>query len=299
MNERKQHVLAAARQLFLENGFAHTSIQNILDEAGISKGTFYNYFSSKNECLMAIIQQSWEESAILRNEIAAGKPDGPEVMGEQILIRLRLNREQNLLPLFDAILSSGDEELRGFMKEIHLSELAWSESRIVEVYGEWTRPFAADAAILQFGMLSQFLRFSAILDIKEDFPVIISFILRRLEVILRDLAEHNEFLIPPGRFSNTVSLLPLPDVDETADRIVRLADLLPDDQRSKGLEYSGFLSEELASERPRLQLIRTVAGPFRKLFDGTPHASEARSTMRDVWRVVRDRSGAAEKPDEF
>ncbi|MFC0230465.1 TetR/AcrR family transcriptional regulator [Bhargavaea ullalensis] len=295
MNERKQHVLAAARRLFLENGFLHTSIQNILDEAGISKGTFYNYFSSKNECLIEIIRQSWEESAILRNEIAAGRPDGPEVMGEQILIRLRLNREQNLLPLFDAILSSGDEELREFMKKIHLSELAWSESRIVEVYGEWTRPFAADAAVLQFGMLSQFLRFSAILNIKEDFPVIISFILRRLEVLLRDMADHNEWLIPPGRFAAPGASPPPPPVSETAERLCRLAGSLNGEKRKTGEEYAEFLSGELRSGLPRLMIIRTIAGPFRKLFEGTPLESEARSIMRDVWQTVRQKT---EQPKE-
>ena len=60
MNDRKQQVLLTAQQLFVEKGFSATSVQDILDEAKISKGTFYNYFSSKNECLIAILDNGRE-----------------------------------------------------------------------------------------------------------------------------------------------------------------------------------------------------------------------------------------------
>ena len=56
MNDRKQHVVNKAHQLFIDKGFQATSIQDILDYSGISKGTFYNYFSSKNELLIAIFK---------------------------------------------------------------------------------------------------------------------------------------------------------------------------------------------------------------------------------------------------
>ena len=63
MNDRKQHVINKAHQLFIDKGFQATSIQDILDYSGISKGTFYNYFSSKNELLIAIFtnqnKKSW------------------------------------------------------------------------------------------------------------------------------------------------------------------------------------------------------------------------------------------------
>ncbi len=52
MNNRKQQVVKNAHHLFfVEKGFQAISIQDIIDYSGISKGTFYNYFSSKNELL--------------------------------------------------------------------------------------------------------------------------------------------------------------------------------------------------------------------------------------------------------
>ena len=62
MNDRKQHVIKMAHQLFIEKGFQATSIQDILDYSGISKGTFYNYFSSKSELLIAIFKTHLQTS---------------------------------------------------------------------------------------------------------------------------------------------------------------------------------------------------------------------------------------------
>ncbi|MDQ0217309.1 TetR/AcrR family transcriptional regulator [Peribacillus cavernae] len=41
-------------RLFEKKGFSETSIQDIVDSIGVTKGTFYYYFSSKEELLMDI-----------------------------------------------------------------------------------------------------------------------------------------------------------------------------------------------------------------------------------------------------
>ncbi|MBA9077396.1 TetR/AcrR family transcriptional regulator [Rufibacter quisquiliarum] len=48
-------ILEAAVELFAEHGFEGTSIRQIAVKAGISLGLLYNYFSSKEELLKAII----------------------------------------------------------------------------------------------------------------------------------------------------------------------------------------------------------------------------------------------------
>lgn len=41
-------------RLFEQKGFTETSIQDIVDSIGVTKGTFYYYFSSKEQLLMDI-----------------------------------------------------------------------------------------------------------------------------------------------------------------------------------------------------------------------------------------------------
>jgi len=72
MNNRKKHVLNKAHELFIEKGFQATSIQEILDSSGISKGTFYNYFSSKNELLISIFKEIYSELGEKRKNLMVG-----------------------------------------------------------------------------------------------------------------------------------------------------------------------------------------------------------------------------------
>ena len=55
--DRQEEILAAAKALFAERGYANTSIQAIIREVGIAKGTFYHHFSSKADLLDALISR--------------------------------------------------------------------------------------------------------------------------------------------------------------------------------------------------------------------------------------------------
>ena len=52
---RPQELLDAALELFVEKGFAATRIEEVALRAGVSKGTLYLYYSSKEELLKAVI----------------------------------------------------------------------------------------------------------------------------------------------------------------------------------------------------------------------------------------------------
>lgn len=54
---RKSELLDAAQKLFLEKGYAKTTVTDILNVHGLSKGVFYYYFKSKEEVMDAIIQR--------------------------------------------------------------------------------------------------------------------------------------------------------------------------------------------------------------------------------------------------
>ena len=54
---RRGELLAAAEKLFYTKGYENTSVQDILDAVGFSKGGFYHHFDSKLAVLEAICQQ--------------------------------------------------------------------------------------------------------------------------------------------------------------------------------------------------------------------------------------------------
>ncbi|MEJ2202042.1 MAG: TetR family transcriptional regulator C-terminal domain-containing protein [Desulfuromonadaceae bacterium] len=57
----KEDIVRAGLDLVLTRGFNGTGIEAILKQARVPKGSFYNYFSSKEEFVLAIIDQYVED----------------------------------------------------------------------------------------------------------------------------------------------------------------------------------------------------------------------------------------------
>ena len=55
---RPQELLDAALDHFVARGFAATRLDDVAKSAGVSKGTLYLYFSSKEELLKAVVRES-------------------------------------------------------------------------------------------------------------------------------------------------------------------------------------------------------------------------------------------------
>lgn len=55
--ERKREITEAAQSLFNEKGYENTSVNDIIKKAGVAKGTFYYYFTSKEEIMNDVVMQ--------------------------------------------------------------------------------------------------------------------------------------------------------------------------------------------------------------------------------------------------
>jgi len=57
LRRRRTDLLRAAGRVLSERGFEQTTMASIAEAAGVSKGTLYNYFSSKEEVLAAVLTE--------------------------------------------------------------------------------------------------------------------------------------------------------------------------------------------------------------------------------------------------
>lgn len=83
LKTRRHQILEAAMACFARKGFHSTTMEDIGQEAGLSPGVAYRYFTSKEDIILATIQQSVERSRRFY-ETEAEEEDTPSVL-EQII----------------------------------------------------------------------------------------------------------------------------------------------------------------------------------------------------------------------
>lgn len=68
----KGKIIVAAWKLFYEQGYDDTTIEEIIDESGTSKGSFYHYFTGKDALLSSLSYMFDEKYEELMNEMDEG-----------------------------------------------------------------------------------------------------------------------------------------------------------------------------------------------------------------------------------
>lgn len=287
MNDRKRQVLLTAQRLFIDKGFTNTSVQDILEGSCISKGTFYNYFSSKNECLMAIVEHARNEAFVRRRELLMGRDlSEKNILAEQILVRIHVNREQNLLPIYESVFHSGDNDLRTFIKTMFLAEFSWLTERFVDVYGKEVAPYAADCAVMMFGMMHQLMHvWSAVSTEEIDTSKLVNFLIRRIDsIILGMISTKDTFLNEDVLFKLSGDAeKQIETKEQLLERLTGFLELLGDDAQPAGKQYVQFLVDELRSECPRVFVLESVSRSFREAFLGFSHEPEAHELAYKIW----------------
>lgn len=62
--KRREELLKAATRVFAKRGYRAASISDIIDAAGVARGTFYLYFRSKQDILFAVIEDLREQQKV-------------------------------------------------------------------------------------------------------------------------------------------------------------------------------------------------------------------------------------------
>lgn len=112
-DERRKEILDVAEKLFYTKGYEKSTINDILKEVGIAKGTFYYYFKSKEEVMDEVIFK-YTNIIIMR-------------IGE-ILNKCDLEPEDKLLMAFMSMNISNEIDT-SVLEEMHKSENALMHQR--------------------------------------------------------------------------------------------------------------------------------------------------------------------------
>lgn len=121
----QERLVAAAAALFLRQGYAATGVNEIMQRAGVTAGSFYHFFATKEELLLAVVDRLGGE---LEAELEAAAAGGGEPLGQ-------------LLAAVAAARSRPAAEAPGSPLGVLAAELSASHpqvrARIAAVYASW------------------------------------------------------------------------------------------------------------------------------------------------------------------
>jgi|SRR5665811_1410554 len=98
--ETKNKIFEVAGRLFKEKGFESTSIDEITEEAGIGKGTFFNYFPTKEALLLYFGEQRDELIySTIENELGTGCSTRDKIKNLLVFLADNYEKDKDLTKL--------------------------------------------------------------------------------------------------------------------------------------------------------------------------------------------------------
>jgi TetR/AcrR family transcriptional regulator, cholesterol catabolism regulator len=94
--ERRERLLAAAAEVFKDQGLEATSINDIAERMGSDRASVYYYFGSKQEIFLALVRQAVEEIVVASEAIAAS--GGPPAVRLERLVQSQLEAYERHYP---------------------------------------------------------------------------------------------------------------------------------------------------------------------------------------------------------
>lgn len=189
MPDKKVLIIEKALELFAKNGFESTSVQEITEACGISKGAFYLHFKSKESLLFSIFEifidrATQKISSVFEMEISPKDKlelflciqfEEIEQYSDFILMLLREQTKPDDTELF-VLMQKMDQQLNNALNTL-----------LIEVYGEDINKHVADMTVIIKGIIKGYIELIVLSNQNFNLKKLSNFLLHRIDSIVLGL----------------------------------------------------------------------------------------------------------------
>jgi len=189
MKQRRRELIETAIKLFAEKGFQSTSVQDIVSSYGISKGAFYNYFSSKEELLVDIFRYYNDKLNKKISEIDALNTTPREKIRKRIQLQFQyfMKHRDFIVMYFREQNQSVNEELQKLLKAHTVNMLQKEEALLLACYGESIQSSINDLVLICFGIRNSYMKITVFDGIKLDSEQISHYLMERIDDVVEGI----------------------------------------------------------------------------------------------------------------
>ncbi|PLT30694.1 TetR/AcrR family transcriptional regulator [Peribacillus deserti] len=268
MKEKEKMIMDSAMKLIAAKGFDATSIQEIANHAGISKGAFYLHFKSKEALLLDIFKYNYEMIKARIEHLKSLNLPPKDLFIEHIVCQYEaiLNQKEFIIMQTREQAVPFNESIGEFIKNMRIEAAENTRFTICSLYGEKAASFQWDLTILVQGMFSAYLELLIFQSAKLDLYELAAYILKRTDDLVEGLLKSGD---PPMLSTKEVEDLiafPLaPDKLDKMDLTIAIGSAKEDFKDSEEhLVSLEVIENELSSEAPRAPVIKGMLHNLRK-----------------------------------
>ncbi len=190
---KKKAILKKTKEFITTYGLTEFSMDKLAKFCGLAKGTFYNYFKSKDQLITSVIENSveevWETLQEKLKKCKTGKEKLKTII-ELTLIFFNENRDililyANEIKMLDCV-APNRETMHGRFLTYHIQRVT---SLISEILGETgvkkereKLAFLIHETIVNFN--KYFLFYNKEMDLKKDSNILYTFVIRGIEGVI-------------------------------------------------------------------------------------------------------------------
>jgi len=156
--ERREEIIITARQLFFLQGYEDTPISDIIHHIGIAKGTFYHYFDSKEDLMIALADEITDEAIAIIAKITTDSELDARTKFQMAFNRTgnwKVENRQMMLELLRVMYSPNNLRLHETLNKMSLEKAAPYFAEIIRQgldEGVWNTDYPDEIARIIFHM---------------------------------------------------------------------------------------------------------------------------------------------------
>ena len=135
-NQKRKKILDKAWELFRKNGYEETKVEDITRELGVSKGSFYTYFKTKDEVLYEILERIKKENEerISKSNV---NQEPSKILEDYVISKMNyIVKLLNNMKISSINRNLSNSKLKNFFEELKKVSIEFIKKNIVEKFNK-------------------------------------------------------------------------------------------------------------------------------------------------------------------
>ncbi|EGA88911.1 YerO [Planococcus donghaensis MPA1U2] len=256
--DKKTELMKHAVRLFSLKGFHQTSVQEIAEATGISKGAFYKHFDSKEILFIKILQQHHQEIMMeISNSQSTQEDDSKDIFKKKLAIEIErtLSNHEFFMMVFKDFTLTESETLKDVFMELRQSTITLHKTILLDTYGASIEPFLPDLVAILEGLMQQYI-FVLVFEKKQvSIDKLVNFITTTIDAVVNNL----DFMEPVLNEARS----PAATIEESFLQITKKIKASETNQE-KLLATLHLLKEQVEQDEPQTFLIEALLGYLKQ-----------------------------------